>query len=82
MNADASKKLSWAEKTLRDADYDVTASLLPGDAESVIASTVKKEGIDLLIMGAFSHSPLRKLFFGSKTADLLRSSGIPTLLLR
>ena len=82
VSADASKKLSWAEKTLRDADYDVTASLLPGDAESVIASTVKKEGIDLLIMGAFSHSPLRKLFFGSKTADLLRSSGIPTLLLR
>ena len=40
------------------------------------------EGIDLLIMGAFGHSPLRSLFFGSKTADLLRSSGIPTLLLR
>ncbi len=82
VSADGSKKLAWAERTLRDAGYDVTASLIPGDAESVIATTVKKESIDLLIMGAFSHSPLRKLLFGSKTADLLRSSGIPTLLLR
>ncbi len=82
VNADGSKKLAWAEQTLKNAGYDVTASLVPGDAESVIASTVKKESIDLLIMGAFSHSPLRKLLFGSKTADLLRSSGIPTLLLR
>jgi nucleotide-binding universal stress UspA family protein len=55
---------------------------VPGDAEAVIAQTVKEESIDLLIMGAFSHSPLRSLLFGSKTADLLRSSGIPTLLLR
>lgn len=82
VNADASRKLAWAEKKLQDAGYDVNAMLVPGDAESVIASTVQKENIDLLIMGAFGHSPLRKLFFGSKTADLLRSSGIPTLLLR
>jgi nucleotide-binding universal stress UspA family protein len=33
-------------------------------------------------MGAYSHSPLRSLLFGSKTSDLLRSSKIPTLLLR
>ena len=64
------------------AGYEVTASMVPGDAESVIASTVQKEAIDLLVMGAFGHSPLRSLFFGSKTADLLRSSSIPTLLLR
>ena len=82
VSSDGSRKLAWAEKTLKDAGYDVTASLIPGDAESVIAATVEKENIDLLIMGAFSHSPLRKLLFGSKTADLLRSSGIPTLLLR
>jgi nucleotide-binding universal stress UspA family protein len=82
VNPDGSEKLSWAERTLADAGYDVTASLIPGDAEAVIAGTVRSEAIDLLIMGAFSHSPLRKLLFGSKTADLLRSSDIPTLLLR
>ena len=81
VSSDGSKKLDWAEKTLTDAGYAVTKRLQPGDAEVVIAKAVVDDSIDLLIMGAFSHSPLRTLLFGSKTADLLRSSGIPTLLL-
>lgn len=76
------KQLEWAKATLDAAGFNVTASLVPGDAETVIARTVKQEEIDILIMGAFSHSPLRSFLFGSKTADLLRSSTIPTLLLR
>jgi nucleotide-binding universal stress UspA family protein len=48
----------------------------------VIARAVRDHDIDILIMGAYSHSPLRSLFLGSKTSDLLRSAGIPTLLLR
>lgn len=79
---DASKELDWAKTTLEAAGFNVTASLIPGDAESIIAKTVKDQSIDMLIMGAFGHSPLRSLLFGSKTADLLRSSSIPTLLLR
>ncbi|PKO26464.1 MAG: universal stress protein [Betaproteobacteria bacterium HGW-Betaproteobacteria-9] len=79
---DAPKQLDWAKTTLEAAGFNVTASLIPGDAESIIAKTVKDQSIDMLIMGAFGHSPLRSLLFGSKTADLLRSSSIPTLLLR
>ncbi|WP_405269849.1 universal stress protein [Congregibacter sp.] len=81
VSSDGSKKLDWAQKTLTDAGYTVSKRLQPGDAEVVIAKAVVDDSIDLLIMGAFSHSPLRTLLFGSKTADLLRSSGIPTLLL-
>lgn len=33
-------------------------------------------------MGAYTHSPLRKLFAGSKTTELLRAATVPTLLLR
>ncbi|MEM1145224.1 MAG: universal stress protein [Pseudomonadota bacterium] len=80
--ADGPKKLAWAEDVLTKAGFDVSTQMIPGDAEAVIATTVIKESIDLLVMGAFGHSPLRKFFFGSKTEDLLRSSGIPTLLLR
>lgn len=79
---DAPKQLDWAKTTLEAAGYAVTATLIPGDAESIIAKTLKEQSIDMLIMGAFSHSPLRSLFTGSKTADLLRSSTVPTLLLR
>ncbi|WP_281982776.1 universal stress protein [Azonexus hydrophilus] len=79
---DAPKQLDWAKTTLEAAGFDVTASLIPGDAESIIAKAVKAQSIDMLIMGAFGHSPLRSLLFGSKTTELLRSSTIPTLLLR
>jgi nucleotide-binding universal stress UspA family protein len=80
--SDARRKLSAAEAQLQEAGLKVEAELVPGDAETVIAGKVRERDIDLLIMGAFGHSPLRSLLFGSKTADLLRSATIPTLLLR
>ena len=78
----ASKQLEWAKTTLEAASFDVFPSLIPGDAERVIARAVREQAIDMLIMGAYSHSPLRSLLFGSKTSDLLRSAKVPTLLLR
>ena len=79
---EAPKKLQWAKNILETAGFDVPSSLIPGDAERVIAQAVQDQDIDILIMGAYSHSPLRSLFLGSKTSDLLRSARIPTLLLR
>jgi nucleotide-binding universal stress UspA family protein len=76
------KHLDWARATLEKAGFEAPCSLLPGDAEAVIAREVRAQGIDLLVMGAYSHSPLRSLFRGSKTSDLLRSSKVPALLLR
>jgi nucleotide-binding universal stress UspA family protein len=78
----ASKQLEWAQNLLESSGFDSPASLIPGDAESIIAKTVKALEIDLLIMGAYSHSSFRRLLFGSKTSDLLRSSMIPTLIIR
>ncbi|GAB5413377.1 MAG: universal stress protein [Congregibacter sp.] len=79
---DGHKRLERARDTLTAKGFEVDVKEIPGDAEAVIAKTVRDEAIDLLIMGAFGHSPIRSWLFGSKTADLLRSSGIPTLLLR
>lgn len=81
-SADAPKQLEWARKTLEAAGFEAPAALSPGDAESVIAKAVSEQAIDLLIMGAYTHSPLRSLLLGSKTSDLLRSARIPALLLR
>ena len=78
----ASKQLEWAKSTLEAASFAIFPSLIPGDAECVIARAVREQDIDMLIMGAYSHSPLRSLLFGSKTSDLLRSAKVPTLLLR
>ena len=79
---DNERKLAKARERLLKAGLDVSDMFVPGDPETVIALTAKEQAIDLLIMGAFGHSPWRSLLFGSKTADLLRSSRIPTLLLR
>ncbi len=80
--ADARQQLSRAQATLQAAGFETVAELVPGDAESTIATAVREQQIDLLIMGAYAHSPLRSLIFGSKTSDLLRSARIPGLLLR
>lgn len=79
---DAPKQLQWARTTLEAAGFDAPAALMPGDAERIIAKFVLEQNIDVLIMGAYAHSPLRSLLFGSKTSDLLRSAKIPALLLR
>lgn len=79
---DGRKRLERARDKLVGKGYEVEVKKVPGDAEGVIAKTVQDESIDLLIMGAFGHSPIRSWLFGSKTAELLRSFAIPTLLLR
>jgi nucleotide-binding universal stress UspA family protein len=79
---EAGRQLEGARATLEAAAFEVSAEMIAGDAETVIAETVRDRAIDLLIMGAYSHSPLRTWLFGSKTSDLLRSATIPTLLLR
>lgn len=76
------KQLAWAKTILETAGFATHTALLSGDPETVIASQVKERSIDMLIMGSYTHSPLRSWLFGSTTNDLLRASTIPTLLLR
>ncbi|MGE4281505.1 MAG: universal stress protein [Magnetospirillum sp.] len=79
---DGRRHLDTAKSGLDQAGFATTATLVAGDAETVIGQAVREQGYGLLIMGAYSHSPLRTWLFGSKTSDLLRSASIPTLLLR
>lgn len=81
-SAEAARQLAWAESVLSTAGFPTSVALLPGDAERIIAESVLSLDIDILVMGAYSHSSLRSLLFGSKTSDLLRAARIPTLLLR
>lgn len=80
--ADSPKQLAWAKDMLAAAGFEALADVLRGDPETVIAHEIRARSIDMLLMGAYAHSPLRALIFGSKTTDLLRAATIPTLLLR
>lgn len=79
---DAEQQLEWAVTTLHTAGFNTSSALIPGIAEEVIAQNLHDKAIDLLVMGAYSHSPWRNLFFGSKTSELMRTSSLPILLLR
>ncbi len=79
---DAPKQMAWAESTLAAAGREVVPLLIPGEVGGVIARTVQAQSIDLLVMGAYAHSPLRSLLFGCMTNTMLGSSSIPTLLMR
>ena len=81
-NADGLKQMEAARARLYGAGFDVFVHIEAGDTESTIAQAIGTHGIDVLVMGAYSHSPLRNWFRGSKTTELLRAARIPTLLLR
>lgn len=81
-SAEAGRQLAWAESVLGAAGFSTSVALLPGDTERIIAESVLSLDIDILVMGAYGHSSLRSLLFGSKTSELLRAAKIPTLLLR
>lgn len=78
----APKDIEQACATLIAGGLRASSHIVPGDPEKVIAQYAASEGMDLLVMGAWSHSPLRSLLFGSKTSDLLRAARLPVLLLR
>jgi len=79
---DAPRQLEQAKAKLSDAGLAVDTHLLIGDFEGLMAKSIQTLGIDLLVMGAYTHSPWRSLFMGSHTTDLLRAARVPTLLLR
>ena len=67
---------------LRESGYTVIGHTTPGEPEAVIAEAVKREGIDLLVMGAYGHSPIRAFILGSTTTTMVRTCLVPLLMFR
>lgn len=78
----ARAELAAARTTLEASGFDTSDRFMPGNPEAVIAKAIDELGIDILIMGAYSHSRFRGLVMGSKTSHLLRAARIPVLLVR
>jgi len=71
--------LREAEKRLQDAGYSVQAEMLGGLAEEAISDYVEKRSVDLLLMGAYGHTRIRRFLIGSTTTEMLRRCHIPIL---
>lgn len=80
--AAARRQLDAAAATLRADGHAAEVHHEPGIADKVIATEVMAGGIDLLVMGAYGHSRIRKLMIGSTTSEMIRSCKIPVLLVR
>ncbi len=81
-NAALDAGLGESRDRLAAAGYSVQADHVPGHAEEVIAATVKREDINLLVMGAYGHSRIRQLIVGSTTTTMVRTCLVPVLMFR
>lgn len=81
-NDPAHEQLAWAKATLEDAGFETQASMLDGEVEQVLCDYRAKHAIDLLIMGAYGHSVIRRFLVGSTTTSVIRNASVPVLLLR
>lgn len=73
--------LNWARELLATRDNS-SVDIIDGKAEEVIAGQIATTGADMLLMGAYGHSPLRTMIMGSTTTAMVRSCAIPVLLFR
>lgn len=76
------KQLDWAHNALIAAGLDVSSAFIPGNPQITIAKEIKRLGIDFIVIGAYTGSPLVRLVGGSKTTELLRSLNIPALVMK
>jgi nucleotide-binding universal stress UspA family protein len=67
---------------LRAAGATVTTQATPGSAEEVIAAAVREQRSNLLVMGAYGHSRIRRFIVGSTTTATIRTVSVPVLLFR
>lgn len=74
--------LDDAAATLRNVGITVVTASMHGDVEKQLADYQREHDIELIVMGAFGHSRLRELLFGSVTHRMLANAEVPLLLLR
>jgi nucleotide-binding universal stress UspA family protein len=75
-------QLAEGEKILLDAGFEVTACIIPGDADSALADYQSQENIDLVVMGAYGHTRIRHLILGSTTTSMIKKTRVSLLVLR
>jgi nucleotide-binding universal stress UspA family protein len=76
------EQLEWATSTLAEAGHEVTAAIIEGEVERVLCDYRSEHNIDMLVMGAYGHSVIRRFLVGSTTTSVIRNASVPVLLLR
>lgn len=69
-------------EALRLCGRNATTKLVNGKASDAIADYLMAKDFELLIMGAFGHSTLRRWIVGSTTREIIAKAPIPVLVIR
>lgn len=73
--------LNWARELLAAREGSHVA-IVEGKPEEVIVTQIAATGAQMLVMGAYGHSPLRTMIVGSTTTEMVRSCTVPVMLFR
>lgn len=79
---DQRAQLDWALERLRQGDVAAEGAIVAGDVDEMLGDYADRQGVDLMIMGAYGHSRIRHLLVGSTTTAMLRHCRTATLILR
>ena len=78
---ESADRLNWARELL-ELRPGTSVTVEEGRPEDVIGAQITATSAELLLMGAYGHSPLRAMLIGSTTTHMIRSCTIPVLLFR
>lgn len=82
-DSETKSMLSHAQQRLKQAGFNVTSKILEENSvQDAITQYNEDNDIDLLVMGAYGHSKIRTLLFGSTTTAIVLKSEIPVLLFK
>lgn len=72
--------VKWAGEVL--GDRCKRAEIVGGDVDGALKADAAQCNADMLVMGAYGHSPLRCMIVGSTTTAMIRGLTLPVLLFR
>ncbi len=79
---EAMAQLRKAESMLAPLESEITLAIRSGDVERVLHSYQDEFDIDILVMGAYGHSKIRRFLLGSTTTSMLNTAKTPLVILR
>ena len=74
--------LTEPEQYLKAANLDVITEYRYGDVAENILEYQNEHGIQLIVLGAFSHSKIHQFFLGSIATTIFRNAKVPLLVAR
>jgi nucleotide-binding universal stress UspA family protein len=73
------RRLQQAGDEFRKAGLDCVALLIQGPTATTILSEVERLDIDMIVLGSQGKGTVKKLFLGSISDEVIKSSTIPVL---